>query len=147
VCYIAPDEHNDDDRFPRSSIGPPRRLRRWWQWRKRSYRWQRWQRRRYPDRRRSRRRIGGECASLDGAWDQFLVETDFSCSESYLAYADLQACACDETSIGSGCGAICDGDKNGTGTPNFCNGVPALSQCAQCLSDVCGGQYDACLAN
>jgi hypothetical protein len=87
------------------------------------------------------------CGSLDGAWDQTLGDTDFDCTEGYDAYVDLQACACDETAIGTGCGAICDGDKNGTGTPNWCNGVAALPQCATCLSDVCGSAYDACLAN
>jgi hypothetical protein len=47
-------------------------------------------------------------------------------------------CACvDLLSIG-GCADICDMAKNGTTTPNFCNGVPALPQCAACLADHCG---------
>jgi hypothetical protein len=47
-------------------------------------------------------------------------------------------CACDTLLSGGGCGDICDMAKNGTTTPNFCNGVAALSQCTNCLMANCG---------
>ncbi|NUP14455.1 MAG: hypothetical protein HOW73_51150, partial [Polyangiaceae bacterium] len=87
------------------------------------------------------------CANYIDVWDTTLDETTFGCAASFDAYAALQECACTNTEIGSGCGAICDGDINGTGTPNFCNGVPSLAQCNQCLMDVCGVQYDDCSNN
>jgi Cys-rich repeat protein len=46
-------------------------------------------------------------------------------------------CACVDLLSSGGCADICDLAQNGTNTPNFCNGVPALPQCAQCLADRC----------
>jgi hypothetical protein len=47
-------------------------------------------------------------------------------------------CACVDILSTGGCGDICDMAQNGTSTPNFCNGVSALPQCAKCLLDRCG---------
>ena len=88
------------------------------------------------------------CGGLIGTWDTDPNALGTFCSQASAdAYDALNFCACSETAIGSGCAAICDGDQNGTGTPNFCNGVAALPQCATCLQDVCGTEYDDCSAN
>jgi hypothetical protein len=36
-----------------------------------------------------------------------------------------------------GCADVCKMGLNGTANPNFCDGVPALSQCTKCLQDHC----------
>jgi hypothetical protein len=48
-------------------------------------------------------------------------------------------CACTQLLSMGGCADLCDSAQNGTTTPNFCNGVPALPQCAKCLVDLCAG--------
>jgi Cys-rich repeat protein len=50
-----------------------------------------------------------------------------------------QQCACTDLGPQGGCGDICDMAKNGTMVPNFCNGVAALPQCANCLEQNCSG--------
>jgi hypothetical protein len=52
-------------------------------------------------------------------------------------------CACEDKLANGGCADVCDMTQNGTNTPNFCNGVNALPQCAKCLQDVCGALPDA----
>jgi hypothetical protein len=47
-------------------------------------------------------------------------------------------CACVDVLSTGGCGDVCSMALNGTKTPNFCDGVPALHRCAQCLMDRCG---------
>jgi hypothetical protein len=47
-------------------------------------------------------------------------------------------CACVDVLSTGGCGDVCSMALNGTKTPNFCDGVPALHKCAQCLMDRCG---------
>jgi hypothetical protein len=47
-------------------------------------------------------------------------------------------CACIDLLSMGGCANVCDMAQNGTSTPNFCNGVAALPQCAKCLVDNCG---------
>lgn len=52
-------------------------------------------------------------------------------------------CACETTLALGGCADLCDATQNGTNTPNFCQGVRALTQCEQCLQDMCGWLQDA----
>lgn len=48
------------------------------------------------------------------------------------------SCACDFLLSESGCKDKCDKDFNGNpGTPNFCDGVSALPQCAACIASAC----------
>jgi hypothetical protein len=47
-----------------------------------------------------------------------------------------QQCACIYPLSMGGCANLCK--TNGTATPNFCDGVPALPECKQCLLDHCG---------
>src|SRR4051794_38032139 len=68
------------------------------------------------------------CASHLDAWDLGFDGATFDCQDSKLAYAGLNDCACLSTTGQGGCGDICDMSLNGTGTPNFCNGVAALPQ-------------------
>jgi hypothetical protein len=51
-------------------------------------------------------------------------------------------CACIDVLSMGGCANVCDMAENGTTIPNFCNGVPALPQCAKCLAGSCGGIPD-----
>jgi Cys-rich repeat protein len=53
-----------------------------------------------------------------------------------------QQCACTDILSMGGCANVCKMSLNGTTTPNFCDGVAALPQCAKCLSDNCGGITD-----
>lgn len=46
-------------------------------------------------------------------------------------------CACALLSAG-GCAELCDKHVAATAAPNFCNGVPALPQCANCMAERCG---------
>jgi hypothetical protein len=47
-------------------------------------------------------------------------------------------CACVDLLSAGGCADKCDSAQNGNpNTPNFCNGVSALPQCAACLADRC----------
>jgi hypothetical protein len=39
-----------------------------------------------------------------------------------------------------GCADVCSGSN--LPVPNFCDGVPALPQCAKCLADQCGTILD-----
>ncbi|APR85267.1 Hypothetical protein A7982_10616 [Minicystis rosea] len=56
-----------------------------------------------------------------------------------------QECACDFLLSEGGCKDKCDKDANGNpNTPNFCNGVSALSQCAACIQDSCGAAPSEC---
>jgi hypothetical protein len=49
-------------------------------------------------------------------------------------------CACVDLLSSGGCADVCDQAQNGNpNTPNFCNGVAALPQCAACLTDRCAG--------
>jgi len=47
------------------------------------------------------------------------------------------ACACMTLLSAGGCANICNMNLNGTTTPNFCNGAPALTQCTNCLMTTC----------
>ena len=49
-----------------------------------------------------------------------------------------QQCACIDLLSMGGCANVCKMGLNGTSTPNFCDGVAALPQCAKCLADLCG---------
>jgi hypothetical protein len=51
-------------------------------------------------------------------------------------------CACVDLLSEGGCANICDMAQSGTSTPNFCNGVAALPQCAKCLAANCSGITD-----
>ena len=42
---------------------------------------------------------------------------------------------------------VCNGQLDGTGNPNYCNGVLAKSQCATCIGDTCGSQLMSCASN
>jgi Cys-rich repeat protein len=53
--------------------------------------------------------------------------------------AGCRQCACVDLLSMGGCADICKMGRNGTTTPNFCDGVAALPQCARCLADNCGG--------
>jgi hypothetical protein len=47
-------------------------------------------------------------------------------------------CACTTLMSAGGCADLCDDKQNGqAGTPNWCNGAAALSQCAACLGSKC----------
>jgi hypothetical protein len=47
-------------------------------------------------------------------------------------------CACTTLMSAGGCADLCDDMENGNpNTPNWCNGAPALSQCAACLQSQC----------
>ena len=46
-------------------------------------------------------------------------------------------CACVDVLTMGGCADLCNMALSGTSTPNFCDGVPALSQCRACLFDRC----------
>jgi hypothetical protein len=84
------------------------------------------------------------CAELIGAWDRSFSEADFVSPEAANAYAALEVCACE---VGGSCGQICDSFQNGTGNPNFCDGVSALAQCDSCLNTDCSLEYTDCMAN
>jgi hypothetical protein len=48
-------------------------------------------------------------------------------------------CACTTRTSANGCSDLCNDMVNGqTGTPNFCDGAAALTQCAACLQKACG---------
>lgn len=51
-------------------------------------------------------------------------------------------CACENTQAEGGCADVCNPAVSGTGTPNFCSGVPALSMCASCLHMNCADVAD-----
>lgn len=54
-------------------------------------------------------------------------------------------CACDYLLSEGGCKDKCDKDFNGNpNTPNFCNDVNALPQCAECIQDKCGSAPSQC---
>lgn len=93
--------------------------------------------------------VSTACSELldGGAWDNALSATDFQCPDAAAAYDAFNTCACLDTDKATGCGAICDGDLNGTSNPNFCNGVPALAICSACLNDTCGATKSDCAAN
>jgi hypothetical protein len=42
-----------------------------------------------------------------------------------------------------GCGDLCSDELNGTTTPNFCEGLAPLSQCAACIANNCPGMSTA----
>jgi hypothetical protein len=60
-----------------------------------------------------------------------------------LPSESCRQCACVANLSIGGCGDVCDMAKNGMPTtPNFCNGVAALPQCAMCLAEHCSGFAD-----
>jgi Cys-rich repeat protein len=60
------------------------------------------------------------------------------CTGTPVTEPSCQQCACQDVLAMGGCANLCKMGLNGTTTPNFCDGVSALPQCAQCLSDNCG---------
>ncbi|MFT3768874.1 MAG: hypothetical protein QM820_25810 [Minicystis sp.] len=58
-----------------------------------------------------------------------------SCPEDCDMPPDCVSCACSVSLANGGCLDVCTG---GTASPNFCDGAPALAQCAACLSANCG---------
>ncbi len=60
-----------------------------------------------------------------------------STSASTGGFTSCQQCACETFVANAGCADLCDGDLNGSGIPNFCNGVPALPQCQTCITKSC----------
>jgi hypothetical protein len=90
------------------------------------------------------------CTDLIHGWSTTLTESNFSSQISYDAYQGLNKCACMDTTTAStpaGCADICTEPANGTTTPNFCNGVTALSQCLTCLTSICMVEYTVCMAH
>jgi hypothetical protein len=95
--------------------------------------------------------IGDVCDTVTGICEAFMPPgcvADTDCAPGYAC--DLTTglcepsdgpschqCACVDTLSEGGCANICDDTQNGTTTPNFCNGVSALPQCAKCLADNC----------
>jgi hypothetical protein len=55
------------------------------------------------------------------------------------------ACVYQSGDTPAGCADTCDNTISGATNPNFCNGVNALSQCAQCIMDRCGETAANCL--
>ena len=55
-------------------------------------------------------------------------------------------CACERTSsdVMQGCADTCDQTVSGAAQANFCNGVPALTQCEQCMMSRCGATPAMC---
>lgn len=53
-------------------------------------------------------------------------------------------CACQKTLSFGGCADFCAMGVNGTTTPNFCDGVPALALCAMCIVNNCGSTPQDC---
>jgi hypothetical protein len=47
-------------------------------------------------------------------------------------------CACVTLMSAGGCGDVCSTMLNGATTPNFCEGMAPLAQCAACLAQNCG---------
>jgi hypothetical protein len=56
----------------------------------------------------------------------------FGCTEG-----TCHGCACLALMSQGGCADVCGGTVSSTTTPNFCQGVPALPQCAACLNTKC----------
>jgi hypothetical protein len=82
---------------------------------------------------------GGGCTSDADCPPQETCDTSTGLCSGIDVGMPCQQCACLDPVAMGGCGDICDQNKSGTPTPNFCNGVPALPQCAKCLLDHCGG--------
>lgn len=55
-----------------------------------------------------------------------------------------RTCACALPLAEGGCADVCDAALSGASSPNLCNGVPALPQCASCISHVCLGDPANC---
>ena len=86
-----------------------------------------------------------------GAWDTTLTESDFMNAAAFAAYDALNTCACVDKMAAGGCDDLCKMGDNTTTTPNFCDGVAALTQCGGCLNSTstpgCGTQVDDCTSN
>lgn len=86
-------------------------------------------------------RRGGESEETVGLPDDYVDHED----DSDYPSACLE-CACTYLSSDDpeGCADVCDNTISGSGSPNFCNGVTALAQCAQCIEERCGYPPDYC---
>jgi len=87
------------------------------------------------------------CDEVLAKWSTTLVEHDFVAGLSYPDYLAMNGCACVTLLSGGGCADVCEMALEGTTTPNFCDGAPALSQCAMCLSTQCAAASAACQQN
>jgi hypothetical protein len=76
----------------------------------------------------------GCCSDADcpeGEW------CEVSVGLCYWEGTTCQQCACQDLLSMGGCADRCKKGVNGTNTPDFCDGVSALPQCAKCLQDHC----------
>jgi Cys-rich repeat protein len=83
---------------------------------------------------------GGCLADTDCLAGETCDSTTGVCTGTPTTEPSCHQCACIDILSAGGCANLCDSAQNGNpNTPNFCNGVSALPQCAKCLTDNCGG--------